>query len=75
MMMKLQEELLRKTQAVERGVRGDRGDLSEQEKRILRRLSDEQGKLGDLLRRFLEKFERMREPEGRPAPRRGPGEE
>ena len=76
MMKKLQEDLLRKTQSLERGYRADREDLTEGEKMLLRRLSDEQGKLGELMKRFIDKFEKMRQQQERPPERRkGPSEE
>ncbi|MFN3484906.1 MAG: hypothetical protein ACK44W_05420, partial [Planctomycetota bacterium] len=71
MMRRIQEELLRKTRDVRRQVRPDREDLTSLERQTLMRLSDEQGKLGDLMRKFIEKFEEeKRRQEGEPP---GPG--
>ena len=60
MMKKLQEALLRKTQGVQRGYKPDREDLSPGEKTQLQRLSDEQGKLSQLMRTFVSKFEEQK---------------
>jgi hypothetical protein len=60
MMKKLQEDLLRKTQGVERSYKSDREDLSPGEKALLQRLSDEQGKLGNLMKTFVSKFEEQK---------------
>jgi hypothetical protein len=57
MMKKIQEDLLRKTQGAQRGYKSDREDLTPGEKALLQRLSDEQGKLGTLLKTFVSKFE------------------
>jgi hypothetical protein len=60
MMKKIQEDLLRKTQGAQRGYKSDREDLSPGEKALLQRLSDEQGKLGTLLKTFVSKFEEQK---------------
>ena len=60
MMKKIQEDLLRKTQGVQRGYKSDREDLTPGEKAQLQRLSDEQGKLGSLLKTFVSKFEEQK---------------
>ncbi len=60
MMKKLQEDLLRKTQGVQRGYKSDREDLTPAEKTLLQRLSDEQGKLGNLMKTFVSKFEEQK---------------
>ncbi|HVE40502.1 MAG TPA: hypothetical protein VNM14_11470, partial [Planctomycetota bacterium] len=60
MMKKLQEDLLRKTQGVQRGYKSDREDLTPGEKTLLQRLSDEQGKLGNLMKTFVSKFEEQK---------------
>ena len=57
---KLQENLLRKTQGVTRGYKADREDLSAGEKTQLQRLSDEQGKLSQLMKTFVSKFEEQK---------------
>jgi hypothetical protein len=61
MMKKLQEELLRKTKDVQKNYRANREDLSEGEKMLLRRLADEQGKLSDLMKKFIEKFDKQKQ--------------
>jgi len=57
---KLQEQLLTRTRDVHRGYKADREDLSTAEKMLLQRLSDEQGKLGLLMKKFVEKFDEMK---------------
>jgi hypothetical protein len=57
MMKKIQETLLRKTQGLQNGYKPDRDDLSAGEKTQLQRLSDEQGKLSQLMKTFVSKFE------------------
>ncbi len=74
MMKKLQEDLRRRTELVERSARPDREDLTETEKTVLKRLADEQGKLGDLMKRFIEKFDDARRRREPPRPDGGPGE-
>ena len=44
-------------QGAQRGYKADREDLTPGEKALLQRLSDEQGKLGTLLKTFVSKFE------------------
>ncbi len=60
MIKRLQEELLRKTREFQKGGVKGADDFSPVEKAILKRLSDEQGKLGDLVRKFADKLERMK---------------
>jgi hypothetical protein len=60
MMKKLQEQLLTRTRDVHKGYKADREDLSTAEKTLLQRLSDEQGKLALLMKRFVEKFDEQK---------------
>ena len=60
MMKKLQEQLLHRTTDVRKGYRSDREDMSPGEKQLLRRLSDEQDKLGDLMKKFIDKFDEQK---------------
>jgi hypothetical protein len=69
MMKKLQEALLRKTQGVQRGYKSDREDLSTGEKTQLQRLSDEQGKLSQLMKTFVSKFEEQKKAYDKKGPR------
>ena len=56
LMKKIQERILKKTQDY-RGRHPKEGeDLCEDERRALKRLSDEQGELGRILGKFLDKF-------------------
>jgi hypothetical protein len=71
MMKKIQEDLLRKTQGAQRGYKSDREDLTPGEKALLQRLSDEQGKLGNLLKTFVSKFEEQK----KALEKRGPKDE
>ncbi len=71
MMKKLQETILRKTQGVQRGYNTGREDLSPLEKSQLQRLSDEQGKLSQLMKTFVSKFEEAK----KAYDKKGPGNE
>jgi hypothetical protein len=58
---KMQENLLQKTEQFERRYNRERDDLSLVEKQLLQRLSDKQDQLGDVLKRFISKFEKEKE--------------
>ena len=60
MMKKMQEQLLGRTRDVHKVYKSDREDLSASEKVLLQRLSDEQGKLASLMKRFVEKFDEQK---------------
>src|SRR5262249_50555566 len=68
-MKKIQESLLRKTQGVTRTYKSDREDLSPGEKTQLQRLSDEQGKLSQLMKTFVSKFEEAKKAYDKKGPR------
>jgi hypothetical protein len=57
MMKKLQEQLLARTLNVHKAYRADREDMTPAEKQTLKRLSDEQDKLKDLMQKFIDKFD------------------
>jgi hypothetical protein len=59
-MKKLQEQLLSRTKDMHKGYRPDRDDMTPSEKQLLRRLSDEQDKLGDLMKKFIDKFDEQK---------------
>jgi hypothetical protein len=69
MMRRIQDELLRKTRGVTKGFQAAREDLSPAEKALLQRLSDEQGKLGGLMKTFLDKFEEAKKEHEKGGPR------
>ena len=57
----MQENLLKKTEQFERRYNRERDDLSLVEKQLLQRLSDKQDQLGEVLKRFISKFEKEKE--------------
>ena len=61
LMKKMQEQILRKTQSYKARQSKDGEDLTEAEKQILRRLSDEQGELGRIMGKFIEKFDQAKQ--------------
>jgi hypothetical protein len=61
LMKKMQEDILRKTQKFSRGFNSEGADLTPSEKQILMRLSEEQGELGGIMKRFLEQFEQEKQ--------------
>jgi hypothetical protein len=60
MMKRMQSQILQKTLNVQRAYKSDREDLTPAEKALLKRLSDEQGKLSDLMRKFTDKFDQQK---------------
>jgi len=56
LMKKIQEQILKKTQKYKERHPKEGDDLPEMERQVLKRLSDEQGELGRILGKFLEKF-------------------
>ena len=57
----MQEDLLGKTEQFERRYNKEREDLNLVEKQLLQRLSDKQDQLGEVLQRFIAKFQREKE--------------
>ena len=65
LMKKMQENVLRKTRRFRRQFNEERRDLSPSEKLILKRLSEEEGELSGILKRFIEKFEKQKKEQER----------
>ena len=64
----LQEQLLKKTKGVYEGYDAAREDLSPIEKALLRRLSDEQGRLRGIMAEFVKKFDEAKKQREQPRP-------
>ncbi|MHC4605309.1 MAG: hypothetical protein ACYTAF_00040 [Planctomycetota bacterium] len=60
-MKKMQEDILRRTKRFGKKYDAEKDDHSPVEKQILRRLSDEQGELSGIMRRFIAQFEKQKE--------------
>jgi hypothetical protein len=64
LMKKMQQHILKRTQAYKGRMPKDGGDLPEADKAMLKRLSDEQGELYRIMSKFIEKFEKQAKGEG-----------
>ncbi|OHB72723.1 MAG: hypothetical protein A2W23_04215 [Planctomycetes bacterium RBG_16_43_13] len=61
MLRTMQRDILKRTEGFKQTFGKEGEDLDPLEKQILRRLTSEQGKLGDLMKKFTEKFEKSLE--------------